>query len=770
MMKMMPQRAAILIGSVLFLLLSASQSVAEEKATDKLVVVTVATHITDGFQRFNRSVHLYGLKLEVLGLHQEWKGGDIARLPGGGQKIRLLKKYLESVSTQSDLVVLFTDSYDVIMSAPGGPEEILARFRAFEPARVVFSSEKYCWPDPKLASEYPKSDGKRYLNSGAFIGYAPDLHAIVSERPVENTDDDQLYYTKVYLNADLRSKHSIRLDLLSELFQNLNGAIDDIDESTADAFLFNRATNSQPLVVHGNGNSKVPLNSLGNYLAKSWHPATGCLTCEQEEKDKIEPQKSQNLVEGGEGEEVVEIASSYPHVLIAVNVLKPTPFFAEFLEDITLLDYPKGRITLFIQSLVELHSGEVEQFIDDYKSYYRSIRYITNEKEVEWQLRNRYLDEVVRVGADYLFVWDSEARITNARTLQILMQYNRTVVAPLLTRPNELWSNFWGALTHDGFYARSTDYIQIVKNERRGLWNVPHISSAYLVNASLFDENSANRAYNFRPLSYHDPNAPEKPAKNTDKESAAPEVDPDMHFCRLLRENGVFMYVSNLPENFGHLARLETYDLSRRHPDFYEIYSNEIDWRRRYIHPNYSAALLNESIIEQPCPDVYWFPVGSPAFCQHLIEIMEHFGQWSGGKNYDPRLEGGYENVPTRDIHMNQVGLDQHTFDPMQEKLFTGYVHDPPRATMNFVVRYHPNEQANLRPHHDSSTYTINIALNRPKIDYQGGGCRFLRYNCSLTNLRLGWSLIHPGRLTHYHEGLTVTSGVRYIMVSFVDP
>lgn len=216
---------------------------------------------------------------------------------------------------------------------------------------------------------------------------------------MEDTDDDQLYYTKVYLNADLRSKHSIRLDLLSELFQNLNGAIDDveirfsqgpkIDESTADAFLFNRATNSQPLVVHGNGNSKVPLNSLGNYLAKSWHPATGCLTCEQDEKDIEHKKSSQNLVEGEE--EVVEIASSYPHVLIAVNVLKPTPFFAEFLEDITLLDYPKGRITLFIQSLVELHSAEVEQFIDDYKAYYRSIRYITNEKEVEWQLRNRYL-------------------------------------------------------------------------------------------------------------------------------------------------------------------------------------------------------------------------------------------------------------------------------------------------------------------------------------------------------------------------------------------
>lgn len=43
----------------------------------------------------------------------------------------------------------------------------------------------------------------------------------------------------------------------------------------------------------------------------------------------------------------------------------------------------------------------------------------------------------------------------------------------------------------------------------------------------------------------------------------------------------------------------------------------------------------------------------------------------------------------------------------------------PPKALMNFVVRYRPDEQPYLRPHHDSSTYTINIALNRPKIDYE---------------------------------------------------
>jgi len=32
---------------------------------------------------------------------------------------------------------------------------------------------------------------------------------------------------------------------------------------------------------------------------------------------------------------------------------------------------------------------------------------------------------------------------------------------------------------------------------------------------------------------------------------------------------------------------------------------------------------------------------------------------------------------------------------------------------MNFMVRYRPDEQPSLRPHHDASTYTINIAMNQ---------------------------------------------------------
>lgn len=38
---------------------------------------------------------------------------------------------------------------------------------------------------------------------------------------------------------------------------------------------------------------------------------------------------------------------------------------------------------------------------------------------------------------------------------------------------------------------------------------------------------------------------------------------------------------------------------------------------------------------------------------------------------------------------------------------------------MNFVVKYWPDGQDRLRPHHDASTFTINVALSRPGVDYE---------------------------------------------------
>ncbi|XP_042183885.1 multifunctional procollagen lysine hydroxylase and glycosyltransferase LH3-like [Oncorhynchus tshawytscha] len=561
----------IAVVCVLLLGLMQSSLGAEQRVIppENLLVITVATEDTDGFTRFMRTSKEFNYTVKVLGLGEQWKGGDVARTVGGGQKVRWLKTELLKHSAKKDMVIMFVDSYDVILAS--GPEELLWKFSRLG-HRLVFSAEGFCWPDQKLAPKYPPvHTGKRYLNSGGFIGYAPELSEIVQQWKLKDNDDDQLFYTKIYLDKVQRTKYNMTLD----------------------------------------------------------------------------------------------------------------------------------------------HQ------------------------------------------CDYYFSIDADVVIVNPDVLRILIEENKSVIAPMLSRHGKLWSNFWGALSPEGFYSRSEDYIDIVQGKRAGLWNVPYITQVYMIKgfwAVLRGRLSQVSLY------------------------SQEGMDPDMVFCRAVRDQGVFMFVSNRDE-FGRLVSSSNYNTSRLHPDMWQIFDNPLDWKEKYIHENYSKIFEdNQTIVEQPCPDVYWFPSFTDRMCDDLVETMEDFGEWSGGRHTDERLAGGYENVPTVDIHMNQIGFEKEWLkflkeyiSPVTEKLYPGYF-PKAQAVMNFVVRYRPDEQPSLRPHHDSSTFTINVALNSKGMDYQGGGCRFLRYDCNVEAPRKGWSFMHPGRLTHYHEGLPTTSGTRYIMVSFVDP
>ena len=112
----------------------------------------------------------------------------------------------------------------------------------------------------------------------------------------------------------------------------------------------------------------------------------------------------------------------------------------------------------------------------------------------------------------------------------------------------------------------------------------------------------------------------------------------------------------------------------------YQIFDNRQDWQKKYVHENWSRILEPDFDVDMPCTDVYWYPLMSDVFCKELVEEMEHFGQWSGGDHQDKRLSGGYENVPTRDIHMNQIGFEQQWLElirsyvvPVQIKVYPGY-------------------------------------------------------------------------------------------------
>ncbi|XP_069070003.1 procollagen-lysine,2-oxoglutarate 5-dioxygenase 2 isoform X2 [Pleurodeles waltl] len=726
----------------------------DTQTKEKLLIVTVATKETDGFHRFMQSAKYFNYTVKVLGQGENWTGGETVNSIGGGQKVRLLKESIQSFSDPEDLILLYTDSYDVIFA--GGPEELLKKFHEAN-NKVVFAAESLVWPDKRLADKYPVvRSGKRFLSSGGFIGYLSAIKSILDQWELQDNDDDQLFYTKIYINPLQRERINITLDHKCRIFQSLNGAVDEVvlKFEPGRARARNSAYDTLPVILRGSGPVHIQLNYFGNYIPNAWTQEAGCGICEVDLLDLS--------------------TNEYPRVTIGVFIEQATPFLAEFLEKLITLDYPKDKLKLFIHNSVVHHETHIQKFWPQAKKSFAKLKIVGPEEAMtQAEARNMGMDLCRQEKkCEFYFSIDSDVVLTNPQTLKILIEKNRKIIAPLVTRHGKLWSNFWGALSPDGYYARSEDYVDIVQGNRKGLWNVPYMANVYLIKGQTLRSEMKER--NQFMLDRLDPDmALCKNARETsfqrEKDSPTPET-----FHMLRPPKGVFMYISNQHE-YGRLISTANYNTTHFNNDLWQIFENPVDWKEKYINPNYSK-IFTDNIVEQPCPDVYWFPIFSDKACDELVEEMENFGQWSGGKHHDSRISGGYENVPTDDIHMRQIGLEtvwlhfiREFIAPVTLKVFAGY-YTKGFALLNFVVKYSPDRQRFLRPHHDSSTFTINIALNRKDVDFQGGGCRFHRYNCSLDAPRKGWSFMHPGRLTHLHEGLLVTNGTRYIAVSFIDP
>jgi hypothetical protein len=209
----------------------------------KISVVTVATDESKASALINSS------ECPVINLGKEvvWEGGNMS-FPGGGHKVNLFRDYLASDTLLDNQIVIFLDGYDTsIFSAM---EDIVQRYLDFK-KEVVFAAEINCWPDRSIAHRFSMPEnGVPYLNSGCIIGTVRELRKILS-KPIENHEDDQLYYQEQFLT----NKFNACLDHEGWLFSCLSGVEDSVRFQNGQ--IHNTYTKCTSLVVHGNGGDKA---------------------------------------------------------------------------------------------------------------------------------------------------------------------------------------------------------------------------------------------------------------------------------------------------------------------------------------------------------------------------------------------------------------------------------------------------------------------------------------------------------------------------------
>ena len=215
-------------------------------------VCTVATDEEKAHKLFS-SARKQKVEITNLGKGVKWEGGTMEG-QGGGHKINLVKEYIQD-KKDSD-VLLFLDGYDTFLS--DSTDEIISRYIEFSHS-IVFSSERFCWPDEGLASEIKALNGDQntpyqYLNSGMYVGRIGELKKLFAES-IENYEDDQLYVQKQLL----KGKCDIVCDVEGYMFNTHEPQI-----SKKNGQLFNPITRCYTCAYHGNGgeDAKVILNNI----------------------------------------------------------------------------------------------------------------------------------------------------------------------------------------------------------------------------------------------------------------------------------------------------------------------------------------------------------------------------------------------------------------------------------------------------------------------------------------------------------------------------
>lgn len=195
-------------------------------------------------------------------------------------------------------------------------------------------------------------------------------------------------------------------------------------------------------------------------------------------------------------------------VFLTILARNKAHLLPKFLECIDRQDYDKSLITVYINTnnnddnTVEI----LENWIQQNQSEYHAILFeehhlarMDNSTPHEWtkerlralaEIRNKSLKLALEMGTDYYFVVDCDNFITPC-TLKYLVEQDKPIIAPMLIsqpEPNDPSSNFFAAVSWNGYWADSPDYYRILYRDWVGTFKVPLVHCTYLINSSYLNQ------------------------------------------------------------------------------------------------------------------------------------------------------------------------------------------------------------------------------------------------------------------------------------------
>lgn len=196
-----------------------------------------------------------------------------------------------------------------------------------------------------------------------------------------------------------------------------------------------------------------------------------------------------------------------------------------------------------------------------------------------------------------------------------------------------------------------------------------------------------------------------------------------------------------------------------------DFFSHNDYWVQRYLAPG-AADMDILLTVDEPIDHVYCWKMFSDKFCNDITQLAETKGKWTTDRHFF---------YPTTDMLLQEM-----EFNEIYNAVLVKYVEPIMRHCYqldgkcwnnmhkeNFIAKYTPYSQSQLKIHHDKSDISVLVNLSQPDVDFTGGGTYFPKYQ-QLYRPQKGSISIHPGNITHKHGARAVQSGTRYIMVSFM--